>query len=183
MMKFRYLLLPLALIVCAPLPAADWSVQPGARLGFEATAQGETFHGEFKTFAASIRFDPADLDGARFEVDIDLGSVDSRNSERDEMLADAAFFDSGRQPKARYVAERFVALDDGRFRAEGVLTLRGVSQPVPLAFSWQVEGEGATLKGEATLDRIAFGVGGGEWSDAEVIGHQVRVSTELSLTP
>jgi hypothetical protein len=33
------------------------------------------------------------------------------------------------------------------------------------------------------LDRTAFGVGGGDWTDPEMIAHEVKVMTTLILTP
>lgn len=170
------------LLLAAPAIAADWRTEADSRLGFTATAQGEAFQGVFKRFEARIRFDPAALEDSRFEVEIDLRSVDSRNAERDEMLADPAFFDSLARPQAQYVATRFTALEDGRFRADGELTLRGATRAVPLDFAWASEGDGATLDGEATLDRIAFGIGSGEWEDASAIAHEVRVRTRLVLS-
>lgn len=166
----------------AAAAAADWRASEGSRLGFEASAQGEAFQGGFSRFEARIRFDPDALADSRFEVDIELASVDSRNVERDEMLADPAFFDSASQPQARYIAETFVRLEDGRFRAEGELSLRGVTRPVPLVFSWWREEGRAMLKGEAVLNRIDFGVGSGEWEDANAIAHEVRVVTGLELS-
>ncbi len=177
------LLLALASALAAPAVAAtEWQTDPKSSLGFSGEAQGEKFSGVFKRFNASIRFAPDALTASRFEVEIDLKSVDSQNSERDEMLADEAFFNSSAEPTASYFAEKFTPLEDGRFRAEGVLTLRGVSAPVPLDFTWSSDGSAATLEGEASLDRIAFNVGAGEWADAEAIAHPVNVRTKLVLT-
>jgi polyisoprenoid-binding protein YceI len=168
--------LPLAAI------AAEWRVDSAdSRLGFRAEAQGEAFEGRFIRFEARIRFDPDALDNSRFAVDIALDSVDSRNSERDEMLAEPEFFNVRADTTARYRAERFEARGDGRFRALGDLTLRGVTRPVPLDFEWRAGAGGATLDGRAELDRLAFDVGGGEWADAEVIAHPVQVTTRLVL--
>jgi polyisoprenoid-binding protein YceI len=179
----RLMIAALACLVLANTAVArDWSVErEQSALRFAATAQGEEFEGRFQRFSASIRFDPADLDSSRFEVDIALASVDSMNSERDEMLAEPEFFDTRRQPTATYRAERFEALADGRFRADGTLSLRGVPQPVPLDFTWTETGGSAVLEGSATLDRLAFGVGSGEWADTDAIAAQVQVRTRLQL--
>ena len=180
----RHILFVLAgLCLVSIAQAAQWTTAPGSTLGFTGKAQGETFEGTFKTFSADVRFDPDALEGSRFDVEIDLRSVDSQNSERDEMLADGAFFNSTAEPTARYVATTFSALADGRFRAAGTLTLRGVALSVPLDFSWSSDTSNAALNGEATLDRLAFHVGDGEWADADAIAHAVRVSTNLKLTP
>jgi len=170
------------LLTPSALFAMQWQTDDASTLGFSASAQGEDFNGRFTVFRADIRFDPASLGTSRFAVEIDLASVDSANSERDEMLADPAFFNSASEPQASYVASRFSALEDGRFRAEGSLTLRGVSLDVPLDFSWTANEGSATLEGKATLDRLDFKVGEGEWADEDAIARTVEVTTTLKLT-
>jgi polyisoprenoid-binding protein YceI len=180
-------LLPIRLLLgCLLLPAAalaaDWQLVPDdSSLGFRAEAQGEHFDGRFQRFEATIRFDPQSLDAGRFEVAIALDAVDSQNSERDDMLAEPEFFDSRRQPQAHYRAERFDALGGNRYRASGELELRGARRPVALDFDWQADGDGAVLVGTARLDRLAFGIGSGEWEDTDLIAREVEVQTRLVL--
>jgi len=174
-----------ALLLCAGLvQAKEWRVDPAASmLGFRGTAQGESFDGRFKQFEATIRFDPADLAGSRFEVRIATASADTANAERDETLLGGEFFDSAAQPTASYVAERFETAGPGHFRALGQLTLRGITKPVTLDFEWKSRAEGAELIGSATLDRLDFNIGTGDWADPDMIGRKVDVSTRLQLAP
>jgi polyisoprenoid-binding protein YceI len=177
-------LLAIALaILAASAQAADYAVQPGSRLGFSQSFQGERFEGQFDRFTASIAFDPRRLAGSRFDVSIALASVNTRNDERDEALRSADFFDAGRQAQARYVATRFRALGGNRFVAEGQLTLRGVTRPVALTFAW-VPGAQPVLEGRASVSRLAFGVGaGGDWADTGLLPDAVQVTTRLLLAP
>lgn len=172
-----------ALLLTTAATATDWAVDPAtSTLGFTATAQGEAFDGRFSRFDAKIAFDPADLAGSTFDVAIALASVDSQNSERDDTLKTGDFFNTRAFPEATYTARSFRALGGDRYAADGTLTLRGVARPVVLTFTWTA-GAPATLDGTATLDRTAFGVGGGEWEDAEAVAHEVTVTTHLRLTP
>lgn len=162
--------------------AADWRMQPGSTLGFRSSMQGEAFTGRFARFAPTLRFDPAKLAGARFDVVIDLASVGTNNAERDDALKSLEFFGVKKQPQARYVATAFRALGQGRFVADGVLTLNGRSKPVPLAFTW-TGGARPVLAGSATVKRLDFGVGTGEWADLSVLPNDVQVTTRLVLAP
>jgi polyisoprenoid-binding protein YceI len=178
-----------ALVAALLLPAAagatatpNWSMQPGSSLGFASTMQGEAFTGRFARFSPQIRFDPAQLAGARFDVVIDLASVDTKNSERDEGLRSMEFFNTKVQSKARYVATKFRALGGGRFVADGTLTLNGHSKAVPLAFTW-TGGAKPVLAGSATVKRLDFGVGTGDWEDTGVLPNDVKVTTRLVLAP
>jgi polyisoprenoid-binding protein YceI len=166
----------------APAHASHFSAHPGSSLQFSAAYQGEEFTGRFTRFEAAIRFDPKNLASSRLDVRIPLASARTDNAERDEMLVGPEFFDAGATPEARYEATRVVRLKDGRFRADGTLTLRGVSKPVPLLFTW-TDGAMPTLTGEAVVNRLDFGVGSGDWEDLELIPNRVKISTRLVLGP
>lgn len=160
--------------------AADYVALPESTLGFSASFQGEAFDGKFARFTPQIRFDPARLATSRFDVRIQLASANTRNDERDEMLRSSEFFDTATKPEARFIATRFRALGGNRYAADGMLTLHGVSKPVLLSFTWTA-GAKAVLSGEATLKRLDFGVGTGDWADTELLPNEVKVRTRLAL--
>lgn len=176
----RWLLFPLLLGLGFSARAADYVALPGSTLGFSGSYQGEGFEGRFAKFSPQIRFDPARLADSRFDVRIELASADTRNSERDELLLGSEFFDAARNPVARYVATRFRALGGNRFAADGVLSLHGASKPVTLSFTWTA-GAKPVLVGEASLKRLDFGVGTGDWADTELLPNAVKVRTRLLL--
>lgn len=178
----RLMLTSLLLAAASFAHAADYTAAPGSTLGFNATYQGEAFEGHFGKFTPAIRFDPAKLADSRFDVRIDLASASTDNQERDELLVGVEFFDSGSVPEARYVATTFRALGGNRYVADGTLTLRGVSQAVPLEFTWTA-GASPQLVGKAKLSRLAFKVGTGDWSDTALLPDEVVVTTKLVLAP
>lgn len=159
---------------------ADYVALPESTLGFSASFQGEAFDGKFARFTPQIRFDPAKLATSRFDVRIQLASANTRNDERDEMLRSREFFDVAAKPEARFIATRFRALGGNRYAADGTLTLHGVSKPVVLSFTWTA-GAKAVLSGEATLKRLDFGIGTGDWADTELLPNEVKVKTRLAL--
>ncbi len=177
----RYLILFFA-FVSSSVVATDYAQQPGSSLGFTGSYQGEAFTGNFAKFNSSIRFDPAKLTDSKFDVRITLSSANTKNSERDEMLVGADFFNAKAQPEARYVATKFRALGGNRFVADGVLTLRGISKAAPLTFTW-TPGAKPQLVGSAKVQRLDFKVGIGDWDDVELIPNAVTVNTRLILSP
>ena len=176
----RFFLLTALLFATAAAQATDYVAQPESKLGFTATYMDEAFEGSFTRFTPAIRFDPADLASSRFDVRIVLASAGTANAERDEMLLGSEFFDATGVPEARYVATRFRALGGNRFVADGTLTLRGVSKAVPLTFTW-TPGAKPVLAGTATVSRLAFKVGTGDWTDTELLPDAVKVTTRLVL--
>jgi polyisoprenoid-binding protein YceI len=162
--------------------AAQWSLQPAqSSLGFTATQAGAQFHGSFDAFAADISFDPDHLETARFDVRIDLASVNTRDSERDDVLRGADLFNVGQWPTGHYHAEKFTDAGVGSYAASGQLTLRDIPRAVPIRFTFEKTADAAWLKGSATLNRLDFGVGQGDWKDTSTVANEVQIHFALLL--
>ncbi len=169
------------LAFCAsPALAQDWQMAKGSHLSFSSSFQGEAFSGSFTKFSPQIRFDPKNLKQSRFDVAIDLSSVNSQNAERDDTLKTSDFFDVKKTPNARFTATQFQDLGKGRYVAKGQLNLHGMSKPVNLQFSWQ-QTKNAVLVGEAIVNRLDFNVGIGDWKDTGLLPNAVKVTTKLNL--
>jgi polyisoprenoid-binding protein YceI len=185
-MILRTAILSVALLCASaamPARAASYRADSAsATLTFTGSYQGEAFNGRFGRFDAAITFDPANLATSRFDVTVTLVSADTRNSERDDMLKGADFFNVVKMPTAHYVATKFRSLGGNRYAADGALTLRGVTRPVTLNFTW-TSGATPALTGDASVNRLDFGVGGGDWADPSTIGNAVKVHTSLLLHP
>lgn len=185
-MPIRTPLLSLALAVAgiaaaSPAAAADY-VQSSGALSFASEYQGETFVGLFPDFQTRLSFDPAAPQEAKLEVSIPLASADTGNGDRDGTLKTADFFDVATFATARYTASGFRSLGGDRYVADGTLELRGVSRPVALTFTW-TPGDRPVLAGRATVRRLDFGVGAGDWGDLSIIPDEVAISTKVTLRP
>ncbi|MDM7929586.1 YceI family protein [Blastomonas fulva] len=159
-----------------------WAQAPGGRLGFTAQWNGEPVTGSFGKWSSNILFAPDALEASKVDVSIDLASVDTGDSQRDGTLTDTDFFDTSRFARASYRATRFTALGGDRYRADGTLTLRGVSKPVPLAFTLTIAGDKARARGTARIDRTSFGVGQGEYASTTEIAGPVAISFDFAAT-
>ncbi|WP_462115735.1 YceI family protein [Lysobacter xanthus] len=162
--------------------AADYVQAPGSTLTFATKYQGEVFTGRFPAFTTRLSFDPKALSTSKLDVAIPLAGTATGDGERDASLKGADFFNVAKFPQARFVATKFRALGGNRYAADGQLTLRGVSRPVTLAFSW-TPGAKPVLAGQATVKRLDYGVGGGDWADVGLIPNEVAVSTKVMLLP
>jgi polyisoprenoid-binding protein YceI len=122
------LLAPLAAAGAPPPPA--WVVDKAASsVRFISSMAGESFTGAFRKWDADIRFDPADLTSSSVVATIEVASGVTGNPDRDQALPTDTFLDAPAFPKATFTARHFTALGGGRYQADGVLTLRGISKP------------------------------------------------------
>jgi polyisoprenoid-binding protein YceI len=165
--------------------AADFELEPtGSSLTFTAVQQSAKFESRFERFTALVRFDPAQPETGSITARIDLDSVDTGNPERDEVLKGADWFNLSRWPEAVFTAERIVRAGDG-YAASGTLALRDVTRPVQLQFRWTpaAMNQPARLVGSVALERLAFGVGQGDWRDTAYVGNGVDVQVDIRLRP
>jgi polyisoprenoid-binding protein YceI len=174
-------LIPIALFLPTAALARDWQVDTAkSTLAFKGTYQGESFDGKFKKFQATISYDAADPSKSKFDVTVELASVDTDSGERDQTLATSDFFDTAKTPTAHFVSDSFAKAADGSVEAKGNLTIRNQTKPVTLKVKFAENGNAATLDVDTTLKRADFGLGvGSDWAD---IGADVPVHGHLVLT-
>ncbi len=170
------------LLLSGPTFAADYTQATGSTLGFSGKYQGEAFNGQFPGFATTFSFDPAKLTGAKLDVTIPLATATTRNADYDSELRGVSFFNSKKFPQAHYNATKFRVLGVNKYAADGMLSLRGVSKPVTLTFTWTA-GAKPVLAGTAVIKRLDFGVGSGDWADVGVIPNDIKVTTKVVFQP
>lgn len=160
--------------------SADWRVVAGSRLGFTTSYAGTAITGAFKSWNATIHFDPADLAQASIRATVSLSSAQSGDAERDTTLKGPGFFDIAVHPTATFAARHFERLGRDRYAAAGTLSLNGISRPVRLVFTLRVNGDKATAQGSATLSRLAFKVGQDEYESTDQIPDAVGVQFTIN---
>jgi polyisoprenoid-binding protein YceI len=163
--------------------AANYSVDPQqSRVEFTGVQAGAEFKGSFRKFGADIEFAPDALANSRFDVLIELKSVDTADKDRDTTIRGSDIFDVAHWPTAHYVTRSITKTAAG-YSAVGALTLRGVTKDVPIDFQFTPAASGAKLEGTAKLKRLDFGAGQGDWKSTEWVADAVKVSFSLVLKP
>ena len=151
--------------------------------GFEQA--GARNKGKFTRFPVIFDFSPDNLAGSRLEVTVEIGSLDTGDSERDDTLRSADLFAAAKYPQAHFTAAQFAKTATG-YEAIGKLTIRGVTRDLRVPFTFRTADEhGVTagyMSGKTTLRRLDFGVGQGDWKATDQVGNDVGVSFALRLT-
>lgn len=158
-------------------------VREQSRLGFVASYDEVPVEGVFRRFDADLRFDPEDLAGSGFDVEIAIASLDTASSDRDDIIRGDTWFFVDQFPKARFVTRSIQALGAQRYVADASLRIRNQQQDVPFEFEWQEQDDGrAHLTAQVELDRRNFDVGTDSWATDNTVGFAVTVEVELVLT-
>lgn len=162
--------------IAAPL----WVLDPNSHVGFSVEQSGAKVVGQFEDFSSTIQFHPDQLDSSRIRVVIETASVNSEDKTRDDTIRSGTFLDSTAHPQAIFTAEQFEQTGPGQFRAQGTLTLRGTSRPLNLEFTASVQDGLLTAQGSASLERLDYGVGLGEWTSTAVVSNRVDITFTIT---
>jgi len=129
-----------------------------------------------------LRFDPDNWATAATELDIDLSSLDMGDAEWNKAVCKPSLLDCAHNRYAHFVSTSVERKDDHHGVLHGQLTLRGISQPLSIPFTFNRAAKTiygmhtvAGFSASATLDRKAFGITAYDNS----IGHDVSVWLEL----
>lgn len=139
--------------------------------------------GHFGEYDATVTSSKDDFSDAAITFEADVNSVSTKNSQRDEHLKGADFFDAANHPKLSFKSTEVKKKDAETFVLKGDLTIRGVARPVELNVEYAgitVDPYGQTKAGfELTgkINRKDFGL---TWSATTEAGGLV-VSDDVRL--
>lgn len=164
----------------------SWAIVPEeSTLEFQTAMNGVPFTGQFQNFEGNIIFNPEDLKGSKAFVRIDMGSAVTQNDERDEQIISTDWFDVETHPQAQFETIIIEKAQGNHYIAVGNLSLRGVSLPVSMPFTLDIETgkdgiKTAHMMGTLELNRLDFGIGQGEWANAKSVDTSVKVNISLT---
>lgn len=170
---------PLALIPLLALAAGvqAQTLQPqGAEIVFVSKQMGVPVEGRFKTFTLnSFKFDPKKPETAQIALTVATKSAGVGTPEIDAELVKAEWFDAGKFPEAKFVAQSAKALGGGKFELAGQFTLKGQTKPMSVPLVLTQAGATSTASGSFTLKRSDWQIGTGEWADTSIVANEVTV--------
>lgn len=125
-----------------------------------------TVRGQFKKYRGTLQINPADFARSTFEGEIDVASIETGNTQRDDYLRHSDFFDAPNHPKITFKSTRIEAKSgrEGEYVVHGDLGIRGVTRPVALDVEFRGTSKNpwgktiARLSARATINRKDFGV-------------------------
>ena len=187
----KYLALALG-VFCSLSTATDWQSDASqSELSYAVSFEQLPLNGQFKEF--SVNYTPQQ----KLRVVVDISSVDMGNSDINDAIRDADWFDIKQHSQAVFFSDNIKAVGEGEFMAEGTLQLKGIKKPVSVAFNWapssstssistpatstKEPAHAAKMSGKLTLSRSDFAIGSQEWASGDQIGIDVSVSFDVQM--
>ena len=147
-----------------------------------------TVRGHFDKFSGTVDFNEADPTKSSVVAQVETGSINTRDANRDGHLRSPDFFDAEHFPTATFKSTRIEKLDKNHGRIVGDLTIRGVTKPVTLEVEYTGMGQmwGRTSAGfnaQFKLNRKDWGLNWNQTleSGGLLVGEVVTVNIDLEL--
>ena len=170
------------------VPAAGtYSIDPShSNVGFSVRHLGlSKVRGRCTTFTGTVQIAEEPTESS-VSVEIESGSIDTRDAKRDEHLRSADFFNAEQYPNLTYRSTG-VTQQGNQWVVEGELTVNGTTRSVPLHVSFEGSGAdpwgGQRIAFSATteIDREEFGL---TWNQALetgglLVGKKIAVEIEV----
>jgi polyisoprenoid-binding protein YceI len=134
----------------------------GSTIAFEIKNFGFNSKGSFSGLEGQITWNPKDATKAAFDVSISAASVNTDNETRDNHLKKEGYFDVGKYPRIRLVSASISGPDNtGHYTLNGKLTMKNTTKDISFPFIATPMGDDMIFKGDFTINRRDFDVGGG----------------------
>ncbi|MBI5345314.1 MAG: YceI family protein, partial [Deltaproteobacteria bacterium] len=173
---YRHLLIiPLMLIILPAKLGAAPILREASRLDFTARQMGVPVRGDFKRFDADVRFDPDNAKNSRASITIYLDSIDAGSDEATVEIKRKPWFDVKNHPRAEFTSRYLTPLGKDQYMVAGKMTIKGATRDVSAPFFVKREKDIWLFEGKFILNRLAFGIGEGAWSDTDTVADEVEV--------
>ena len=149
-----------------------------------------TVSGFFKSFEGTVETENEDFTNSNIEFSIDINSIDTNQSQRDEHLKSAEFFDAATYPHIKFKSTSLTKIDDEDYELKGNLTIKDATKPVKLDVEFggsAADFYGNTKAGfEITgkINRKEFGLtwDGVTEAGSVVVGEDIKLTINAQLT-
>jgi polyisoprenoid-binding protein YceI len=187
MRKILGLLLALGAIGGSALAADEFKIDPNhSSVNFAVTHMTvSTVNGRFTGFEGKILLDDKDVTKSSVNVTIKTATVNTDNTNRDNDLRSANYFDVEKFPEITFQSKS-VEKKGNDYVAHGTLTIHGVAKDVDMPFEMKGPIDGGRGKvmgahGSLTVNRQDFGVG----KASPMIGGDVKIDlfVEARMAP
>lgn len=151
-----------------------------------------TVRGTFREFDATLNFDPENPQNASVEATIQVPSIDTGATDRDNHLRSADFFDAENYPTITFKSTSVEMTGDQVGKLHGDLTIRGTTKPVTLDVSFlgtvksPINGvDAAGFEASTSINREEFGL---TWNVAletggVLVGKDINITLDVQFNP
>ena len=158
-MKFKQILAVSTIILVLPY-AGNWKADTAnAKVNFSLHGPFGTVHGSFTGLEATINFNEKSLSGSSITASIDAKTVKTGVSLRNSDLRNKEeWLNTDKYPRITFKSKKIEKTDKG-YQASGDMTIKGVTKPVLITFTFTNKDGAGVFNGQFTIKREDYNIG------------------------
>ena len=171
-------------ITTAQAKPSGWEFDEAhSRIYFDIRHTFAMVRGQFDDFSGNIVIDPVNNAVVQCDMEIRVESINTGIQKRDNHLRSKDFFDVEQYPLMKFLSREVKHIGGNRYEIIGYLTIKDVTQKIIVPFTFlgirdnplDPNQRVAGYEGKFTIDRLAFHVGTGQFSDMGAVGKDVDI--------
>jgi len=125
---------------------------------------GLTVDGKFTKFDYTVNYDEKNPEKTTFFGTVDISSINTGISMRDDHLKKDEYFDVQKYPKVTFKSTKVRKIGEGKLEVIGNLTIKNITKTIKINVDIANEGSKKRFKSSFVLNRRNFEVGGKSWT-------------------
>jgi len=162
MKNFKFIIATVLIIVIGTVSnvsAQTWQIGSNYSVQFSCNMAS----GIFKDIKASILFDEQSLNNAKFNVNVDVASINTGNALMNKHAKSDEWLDAVKYPAISFASKKIIK-NGTSYQVTGDLTVHGVTKEASIPFIFKRAGNSASFTANFNIRRSDFNIGkpGGE---------------------
>lgn len=134
MKKQTYLFVAGVLLIASAftfIKSQDWKIKDGYSIKFD----GGDPSGEFTGLKGTVNFDEKDLANSKFDVTVDVASINTGNGMKNTHAKSDRWFDAEKYPTISFTSSSITKTADG-YETKGSLSMHGITKDFTMPFTF-----------------------------------------------
>jgi len=156
MRKFIFPLTAIIIIAASAftvIKSQDWKIADNYSVKFD----GGDPSGQFSGLKGTVSFDPNDLAGSKFDVSIDVATINTGNGMKNTHAKSAMWFDAEKYPTIHFASSSFTKTASG-YEVKGTLDMHGVQKEITIPFTFNNN----VFEGSFQVSRLDYNINSAE---------------------
>jgi polyisoprenoid-binding protein YceI len=180
--------LALGLPALAAAEATTWNIDPAHSNSTFAVKHlvVSTVRGGFGKTTGTINLDDKDLSKSSVQATIDVNTIDTRVTDRDNHLKSPDFFDASKYPTITFKSTKVQKAGEGKLKVTGDLTIKDHTKPITLDVTYskpvadQKGMQRRAFNATGKMNRKEYGLAWSKTVEAgPVVGDQVQLAIDI----
>ena len=156
MKRLNYLFAAFAIISVSAfsvIKSQDWKISEDYSIKFTSKDPSGVFRG----LKGNVSFDEKNLATSKFDVTIDVASINTGNGMKNTHAKSDKWFDAEKYPVIKFTSSEITSTANG-YQAKGTLEIHGVKKDIVLPFTFQKTDNGGVFNSSFDINRLDYNI-------------------------